>query len=187
MSNIKVDTKKRERIFQGDIFKDIEYIEGAEEKEGIIEISKIVFPLVIVLSQDCDLAQDFKYRKNSPERNNQDKYLISVIVAPLYNAEHVYEGNHLSELGLVMKSINKNKSPGDFLRNNLNPRYHYIEFSEKDVNICDSIIDFKHYFTVNLNYLLSIKKNNYVCKVNELYRERISQRFSNFLSRIGLP
>ena len=123
MSNIKVDTKKRERIFQGDIFKDIAYIEGAEEKEGIIEISKIVFPLIIVLSQDCDLSQDFDCRKNSPEGNSQDKYLISVIVAPLYNAEHVYEGNHLSELGLAMQSIKKNKSPGDFLRLNLNPSF----------------------------------------------------------------
>ena len=77
-----------DRIYQGDIFRDIEYIEYALEKNGAFEISKIVFPVVIVLTQDCDLKQDFNNRTNN--NDNHDKHLISVIVAPLYNIEHVY-------------------------------------------------------------------------------------------------
>ena len=56
-----------------------------------------------------------------------------------------------------------------------------------DVELVESVIDFKHYFTVTVNYLNSIYEKKYVCSVDSLYRELISQRFSNFLARIGLP
>ena len=59
---IKIKTRKNARIFQGDIYKDVEFIEYAIEREGVIEISKIVFPFVVVLTQDCDLNQDYKVR-----------------------------------------------------------------------------------------------------------------------------
>ena len=51
----KVDKRRRTRISQGDVFRDVECIEYVVEKKGIIEVSKIVFPLIIVLTQDCDL------------------------------------------------------------------------------------------------------------------------------------
>ena len=66
------------------------------------------------------------------------------------------------------------------------PRYHYLKFSE-DIPIVSSIIDFKHYFSVDIEYLKKHINENFVCQVSELYREHISQRFANFLSRIGLP
>lgn len=93
---IRVKKEKKKRICQGDIFKDIEFTEYLLEKEGIIEISKILFPYVVVLTQDCDLEQDYKYRWGDPKPKSQDKYLLSVLVAPLYNIEHVYRGEHLS-------------------------------------------------------------------------------------------
>ncbi len=174
------------RISQGDIFRDVEYLEYATESSGIIELSKIVFPLIIVLTQDCDLEQDYKYRWANGNSKDQDKWLLSVIVAPLYNAEHVYRGEQLSELNMTMQIINSKKSHGKFLRDNQLPRFHYIEFPQ-NVPIVPSVIDFKHYFSVNVKYLHSIKKKNLVCSISPLFREDISQRFSSFLSRIGLP
>ncbi len=183
---LKIKTKSKPRIAQGDVYKDIEYIEYISEKDGNLEISKIDFPLVIVLTQDCDLMQDYTYRWSRKPTQNNDKLLLSVLVAPLYNAEHLFLGEHLSELELTMEKINKNKSPGKYLISNDRPRYHYLEFP-KEVGIVPSVIDFKHYFSVNLNYLKKIKKSNYVCSISELYREDVTTRFSNFLSRIGLP
>ena len=69
---------------------------------------------------------------------------------------------------------------------NENKRYHYLNFAQ-DVELVESVIDFKHYFTVTVNYLNSIREEKYVCSIESLYRELILQRFSNFLSRIGLP
>lgn len=182
---IKVKIQCTSRILQGDIFQNVEYIEYAMEKFGIIEVSKINFPIVIVLTQDCDLEWDYKYRwsKKRDDYKNQDKWLLSVLVAPLYNAEHMYEGKQLEELDIIMSPLSRKSST---LKNNKNPRFHYLEFPD-NIPIVPSIIDFKHYFSVNVKFLKNIKKNQFVCSVSELFREDISIRFSNFLSRIGLP
>jgi hypothetical protein len=176
------------RISQGDIYRNIDFTEYVAEKGGQLEISRITFPLVVVLSQDCDLEQDFRFRygRSKSQIKTQDKLLLSVLVAPFYNAEHVYLGEHLSELGIQMQQIKKDKSPGELLQKNQNPRYHYVPFPD-DIPVVNSVIDFKHYFSVNIEYLKKEKKHNFICRIPPLYREDLSHRFASFLSRIGIP
>lgn len=176
-------------INQCDIFRDIEFIEYVKEEGDFIEASKIIFPKVIVLTQSCDLQQDYNARikLKENEKANHDKFLISVIVAPLYNFEDFRQGIHLNQLGLMMENKGqRNKSLCDNILKNENKRYHYLNFAN-DVELVESVIDFKHFFTVTVNYLESVYKDNYVCSVDILYRELILQRFSYFLARIGLP
>lgn len=184
---IRVDTERVHRISQGDILRDVEYFESVHEDEGILEIRKIVFPLALVLTQDCDLQQDYNLRIQG--NSKQDRMLVSALLAPMYNAEHVFAGEHLLDLGIEAEPINKNKTPGEFLKLNTRPRYHYLAFDEGDIRLVPSVIDFKHYFSAPITYLESHKKrkNMFVCKVDELYREDISQRFAAFLSRVALP
>lgn len=187
MTNVKVKKTPKVRISQGDIIRDVEYIEYVVEKSGIIEVSKIIFPFVVVLTQDCDLEQDPAYRnRRLPRPSTQDKKLFSILVAPLYNAEHVFAGEHLLDLNLTMTRINRKKTEGRTLMQNERPRYHYIEFPE-DVTIVPSIIDFKHSFSVNIEYLASHKAKCFVFRLSELYREDLSQHFAMYLARIGLP
>ncbi len=176
-------------INQCDLFKNVEFLEFVQEDGDVITVSKIVFPLAIVLTQACDLQQDYNARKRNFELNtgNQDKFLISVIVAPVYNFEDLRLGNHLEQLGLTMQVMgSRTKSPCECIIKNENKRYHYLSFPD-DIEIVDSVIDFKHYFTVTVNYLNKIYNEQYICSIDSLYREQISQRFSNFLARIGLP
>ncbi len=182
MSNVKVEKRRRTRISQGDIFRDIECIEYAVEKNGVIEVSKIVFPLILVLTQDCDLEQD----SNNREKATQNTKLLSVLIVPLYNAEHVFMGHHLNDIGLVMDPINRKKTPGTTLIQNERARYHYFDFPA-EVPLVASVADFKHYFSVHVSYLESVRKRNFVCRLSDLFREDVSQRFASYLARIGLP
>jgi len=187
VNNVRVKTKRLRRTSQGDVFREIECIEYVAEKQGIIEVSKIVFPLVVVLTQDCDLEQDAPYRvRRLKVPKNQDKKLFSVLVAPLYNAEHVFTGEHLAELGLTMSLINKRATEGRTLIQNQRPRYHYLDFPA-NIPIVPSIADFKHYFSVSITYLDKLRPKNFVCRISELFREDLSQRFAAYLARIGLP
>ena len=187
---IEVQKTISDRVSQGAVYKSVEFIDSITEENGIIEINKIIFPYVIILTQDCDLAQDFTFR--SDDKKSDDKLILSVLVAPIYNSEHFFLGEHLSELSRNMQQINKYKkgkkltTDAKNLFQNNTPRYHYLEF-EKDLNMVPSVIDFKHYFSLNLNYLCKIRQTNFSFKISELYREDISQRFASFLSRIGLP
>lgn len=177
-------------IQQSDIFKDVEYIEYAIEGNDGIEVSKIHFPYVVVLTQACDLEQDFNAKKRIEVdgKGDQDKFLISVIVAPMYNFNDFLSGEHLAQLGMKMQlfSANRKKSDTKNIISNENKRYHYLKF-ESHVPLVESVVDFKHYFTVSINYLNSIYKTNYVCSIDSLYRELLVQRYASFLSRIGLP
>lgn len=49
------------------------------------------------------------------------------------------------------------------------------------------VIDFKHYFSVEVSILEKLKQTNFEFGINKLYREDISQRFANYLARIKLP
>ena len=187
MSNVKVKRTRLRRTSQGDVLRDIECIEYVAEENGVIEVSKIVFPLVVVLTQDCELEQDARYRgTQEPPPSNQDKKLFSVLVAPLYNAEHVFEGQHLAELKLNMSTINRRRTEGKTLMQNERPRYHYLDFPA-EIPIVPSIIDFKHFFSVSITYLDRMRSKNFVCRLSELFREDLSQRFAAYLARIALP
>jgi hypothetical protein len=172
------------RVCQGDVFGGIEYIESFKAGTDKVSASVIVFPFIIVLTQDCDLEQDHTLRSGA-KNANQDKHLLSLLVAPMYNFEHVRAGNHLIGLDMTMERINSNKA--SFVKNNEIARYHYLEFDPNEVPIPPSVIDFKHYFSVNVEYLRSMIATNWVCKIAELHRENVCQRFASFLARIGLP
>jgi hypothetical protein len=172
----------RERVYQGDILRDVEYIESVQEQAGIIEIKKVLFPLAVVLTQDCDLEWDYKFR--TEPQITQDKQLISVLLAPMYNAEHFFQGNHLSEIDIASRVFGRKEQPSVKQKNIA--RYHYLDFPV-EVGLVPCVIDFKHYFSSTVIYLEKLKKTAFICKVAELYREDISHRFASFLSRIGLP
>jgi hypothetical protein len=198
---------KEDRICQGDILKNVKYIESFNEIGDYYDVSMINFPLVVIISQDCDLNEDYQFRYDIPKRHkDHDKIMFSLLVAPLYTADQVLSGDHLSLLDppntpqelssiknkMKMQDLRKESKPSEpkslynHMKNNEIPRYHFLRFPDS-IQISDSFIDFKHYFSVNINYLEELKRDNFVCRIDMPYRELISQRFSNYLCRIGLP
>ncbi len=175
-----------QRIRQGDILRDIEFIEDVEEVDGEMKVSLLTFPYSVVLTQDCDLEQDHKTRTGDRALAGEDKLLFTVLLAPIYNIEHVLAGHHLRKLERKCQTISRNRTPGQNLVQNLNPRYHTIDLGPEG-GIPTSVADFKHFYTVSIERLLRLKESAFICSLEPLYREDLSQRFSSFLARIGLP
>ncbi len=183
---IKIDYQSDEQIHQGDIIKDVEYIQKVEHKGGDeYEITFIEFPLVVVLTQECNLELDFKTRKGLIAEYPEDKELFSVLVAPVYPADQVFEGEHLRDLHRQMQIMSSGKQRSRVVDNETS-RYHFLKFPPEE-KIDDLIVDFKHYFSTDLKKLELLKKDNFAFHIMELYREDISLRFTNYLARIGLP
>lgn len=186
--------KYKERVSQGDIYKDVWCFENISEDSENLYIKRVKFPYVVVLTQDCDIQQHNEYV------NRKSGQLFSVLVAPVYNVATFMEGKHLEKLNLDAPSylVSKNKgkilnetgqyinSTGMSIINNDIQRFHYIPLDE-NVEIPPCVVDFKNYFSVGMEFLANDKKNDFVCRLKPLYRELLTQRFSNFLSRIGLP
>lgn len=165
------------KVDQGDIYKDINFYKSLKIIDGELEIEEANFQNVLVLSQSCDL-----HREQELEGNE----ILTVLVVPLFEVETFKKGKHLTEIGkeceVVSEKLIKRYSQGE------HERYHIIEIkhSDKDkYNIPDDyIIDFRYFFTADIK---QFTKEKYVMSLDDLFREKVTQRFSNYLSRIGLP
>ena len=171
---IEINLASFDRLYQGDIISNITYIPNIIESQDAITYKKLNFPYVIVLSQDCDIKWHSKTN------------LLSIIVAPLYNIYDFVNGEHLTELNILGSRKWESISEFKLLINNDLYRYHFLKF-KKEIEIVESIIDYKHYFSLDIIELINLKKQNCKYQIAMPYREQITQRFSNYLSRIGLP
>jgi hypothetical protein len=72
------------------------------------------------------------------------------------------------------------------VKKNQNARYHHLA-EETAHQLPDLVLDFKQYFTAPREFFCKRYKAAYVTTLGPLLRELLSQRFVNYLSRIGLP
>lgn len=166
------------KIDQGDIFSSVKIINTILHDDEII-FDDVIWDKVIVLSQTCDLHREQENVENKNE-------ILSVLVAPLFDRLEFMGGVHLLD-----KLEKENKQVGDKqydkYRKLQEERYHALYISEDDARIFrinESIIDFRYFFTIDINELA---KSEYLVSINDINRVNISRRFANYNSRIGLP
>lgn len=164
------ESSSGDRLCQGDVLRDIKF-------------SSAVLNYAVIMSQDCDLELDYKNRQKTGEVSNNDKFLPTILVCPAYTSEQFFKGEHID--GWKMRPFINDKEQEKIIKNNEN-RYHFLG-GESKLSIPDLVIDFKHFYTIPTEIILLQSKSSYLATVNELFRERLSQRFSNYLSRFGLP
>jgi hypothetical protein len=177
------------RLCQGGIFRDIEVFDGVEEVAGEsadgetqLNVVSSVLPYAVMLSQDCDLEWDHRTRQPGVAVSH-DKYLSVMLVCPAYPAAQLRAGTHLE--GLKMQPLNS--ATWKLVTQNKNDRYHYL-CEGPEFGIPELALDFKHYRTVPRQTLIDCLDNGSALgTLRPLYREHLSQRFANYLSRIGLP
>lgn len=184
MTQISAKTKiPLTRVSQCDIFHDLEVVEDIIYSGNGIEVKSLLFPLMICLNQDCDLNSD--NRDKQKPLSNKDCRLLHLIFAPVFNFDTFRQGQHWGDIFQTGQNYNPNKTDGKKIMNNEDPRFHFLHFEDKSI-FPDLVIDFKHFYTISTEYINNnIDKR--VCGIDDLYREKISQRFAYYISRIGLP
>ncbi len=148
------------KITQGTILKELE-IDLSDEKR--LTLSKS-----IIISQSCDIEHSL---------NNFN--LPSIMLLPMYECEFVIDGSYIE--GNTMSPIQGNTKK-KLLKDNELARFHY--FGE-NLKLKALVIDFKRYYTFEKNFILD-QAQRYVATLVTLHRELLSQRFCNYLGRIGL-
>ncbi len=167
----------KSRICQGDILRDVEFYVIRGE-----DITEVFFDYMIVMSQDCDLEQGLKSQQEGSELNNQ--FLHSILLVPAFIAEKLKEGEHLE--GFNVKQTRIDSKRWKVLKDNRNPRYHYL-LTFQAFQVPELVVDFKTFYTLGVDNLLSTHGEVYLATISELFREELSRRFTNYLSRIALP
>lgn len=182
-SNIKCRYVKidKDRFCQGDILKDVNITLGLNDAASESQdMNDFYLPYCVVMNQDCDLNWDFESRKGV---GDQDKSLPTILVCPAYLDEKYFAGAHLEGRQMRVFSSEPKKK---LLNNDENNRCHYLK-GDSSFQVPNLVVDFKHFYTIPRDLLYSVQTRVYLVTINELFRERLSQRFANYLSRFGLP
>jgi len=147
------------------------------------EIEIIRHPYALVLTQDCDLEQDFALRFGNPEQPPPPEKLLPNIL--------------LCEVATLGELRDRTPKGSDIWRrvvDNRDERYHLLERVEPPADALGQGlpalgIDFKRCFTVPTDELYFRVRSGAKrrCRLNSPYLEHLSSRFSSFLSRVALP
>ncbi len=139
-------------------------------------VERVVYPYAVVMSQACDLEQDFRGRQDCKPQ------LPDVLFCQLPTAEVLKAGCGGSE---IWRRVKQNKDE----------RYHFLEKIPLDCDLTGAGIpelgiDFKRYFTLPTAEVYQwikrgdTQRRSVICSP---YLEHLSSRFAYFLSRVGLP
>ncbi|HSB11889.1 MAG TPA: hypothetical protein VLM38_20555 [Blastocatellia bacterium] len=167
---------------QGEILTDIVQVKLQLDSltEETAFIDSVNHPYAIIVSQDCDLIQDFGARNNAGV--SSDKLLPSVLFCEVVTAEELRGREGIKSD--IWKRIRANKDE----------RYQFLEKVQPQDDACDVGlpelgIDFKRYFslpTEEVYYRLDLDTKRR-CRLVTPYAEHVSSRFCYYLVRIALP
>lgn len=172
-------------VCQGDIYQNVIYSYPTEN-----EYIQFQFPYAIVVSQACDvIAMDNLFRKQSGKAT---KFMPSILLCPLYYTDAVKDGEYVKDFfqGLEFKleeDILFNSKERSIIQKNWH--YRFYEFNvqvETNEILPEVMVDFKHYFSLPISYLINNSQNR-VCCLDGLYAEQITLKFAAFLSRVAIP
>lgn len=184
---LKISARKsktiQKRICQGDIFENIEVVENIVVEGNKIILKKLIFPYIICLNQECDLENDYNSVLGEKDER-RDNHLLHLAIAPAFIFEQFLNGSHWGKIFDTNSSTKRSDTKTKLIMDNEIPRFHYLKFPERDMP--ELIVDFRHFFTINRDDLYANLDRRF-CSLDDLFKEKLSQRFSYFISRIGLP
>lgn len=180
-------------ICQGDVFQDVKYYYIDNEENETVEVVEFTFPMAIIISQACDVNS--MGEMITEQKGKATKFMPSILMCPIYDVEVAKKTEHISD-ALTTLSIEKLDGNDDVLfnsgefrlvKNDWHYRYHALTVRVRDEIILEnSLIDFKHYFTVPASYLIKNRKNR-IFHLDDLFAEQITLKFSTYLSRVAIP
>lgn len=136
-------------------------------------------PYAIVVSQDCDLDQDYKSRQG---QGNSDKLLPSVLFCQMTTAQELRGRTELNSTIWAQVKINKHE------------RYQFFQkvVPEQDAlrqGLPELGVDFKRYFTLPTDEVYQRLRSEAQrrCRLVSPYLEHFSARFAYYQFRVALP
>jgi hypothetical protein len=144
------------------------------------EVDPKLHPFAIVLTQDCDLEQDFRARSAN---NRPDKLVPNILFCEAIEADR-FRGTE----GIDRRIL-------DRIRINKDERYQFLQTAAAHEDalregLPELGIDFKRYFTIPTDEVyrrIELGEAQRRCILSSPYLEHFSSRFAYFLSRIALP
>lgn len=173
----------------------IEYLVNFDELDanGNPELKRQLHPFSVVLTQDCDLEQDFKERVKANDEGREfspysSRCLPSILIG------HAVEATEL-KFGKLDGREHIGTKEWDLIKKNNNLRYHFIAEIPQSHDLANKsvpelVIDFKRYSALPTELLYQQLESGSCFRRSVLcspYAEHLAQRFTAHLARVALP
>lgn len=174
-----------DQLHQGEILRDIwEWVAEYDETGAVVGARPKRHPLAVLLTQECDLAQDFRVRK---EELRAETDLKSLLFCPAWKADDLR--NQRDDIDSKFWKI---------VRQNKAERYHYLAevvaaSDARGEGYDPMLVDFKSFFSVRTIEVYRQLRNDAedsaasFCVLGCPWREHLQGRFASYLARVGLP
>ena len=179
-----------EGISQGDLFRNVKYNYIDAEEDDSVDVVEYEFPLAIIISQACDVLAMDELVSNGGGK--PAKFMPSILMCPIYDKNVAKSGDHLSDVFSELNlSFNKedvyHKDDYKIAERDWHYRFHALELTLNGKSVLsNAIIDFKHYFSVPVSYLIKHKENR-TYHIDDLFSEQLTLKFATYLSRVAIP
>lgn len=179
-----------DQICQGDIFQNVRYSYIDSEDDEGVNIVEFEFPMAIIISQACDVIAMEEVVNN--KSGKPTKFMPSILMCPIYDKSASKTGNHIKDAfsQLSLKFVEDYICFKDDLKiaeKGWHYRFHSLTIETGTEKVLENaIIDFKHYFTVPISYLIFHKKDR-LLHLDDLFAEQITLKFSTYLARVAIP
>ncbi len=172
------------QIHQGEILRNVwEWVPEYDDTGLPTEVKPNRSLLALVVTQECDLTQDYRSRADNLLETTE---LKSVLLCPAQDAE-VLRDTH---------SITSKR--WSTVRDNKDERYHYLSHVASLQDIATEghpamLVDFKSFFTVRTAELYRQLSNQeeqsakWFVRLGCPWREHLQVRFAAYVARVGLP
>lgn len=177
-------------ICQGDIYKSVKYSYIDAETNDDVSIIEYEFPLAVIISQACDVIAMEKMAKN--HKGKPAKFMPGILMCPIYDKDLVKSGTYIEEgfnnMGITMdKEEVFHKDDYKVAERDWHYRFHALQVKVEDKPIItNALLDFKHYFTVSIQYLIE-HKNNRILHLTDPFAEQLTLKYATYLSRVAIP
>lgn len=183
-------SKLTDQLCQGDISRNVKYSYIDSEDEDGANIVEYEFPLAIIISQACDVIAMEELILN--KAGKPAKFMPSILMCPIYERNISKSGEHIKnafdQLSLGFKSESTyQRDDYKVAQRDWHYRIHALTVeANENIVIDNAVIDFKHYFTVPITYLIA-HKNDRILHLDDLFAEQITLKFSTYLARVAIP
>jgi len=170
--------EKSDEIKAGMLIKNIPILTSLDPK---VPFKQLAFS--VIMTQPCDISSHYKTVKSDKISR---QILTQILFCPAFEASHIFEGTHLQNtydhlLPKIDEQVKKS------ITSRQNSRYYYLPSQGQ---IPSLVVDFKHYFTLPISYIISFHSNfNDACFniLEDIVFAQLSDYFAHYLQRIGLP
>jgi len=163
-----------------------EDIDNLPDERKPVSVVKRTHPIVLVVTQDCDIEWDWKVREAHSGIKKDDKDECKIL-------EHIQLCD-IFEYKDIRFSRGFNSKLWERVKSNQDERYHRFKEAavegSGDEALPELFADFKRVFTIPTEYLCTLVSSGFVirkAKIAEPYLRDLIQRLFSYLSRVAIP